>query len=113
MTEPKFIEYIWLDGRGTLRSKTRVVESNIMFPCAFLITDSPLSFNLNWNYDGSSCYQAQGDDSEIILIAFSLVIIILGVQKTITCLCVTLIDRMEQFEKQHLPYELFRTSRSL
>lgn len=68
MTEPKFIEYIWLDGRGTLRSKTRVVESNMQLPAVpYLITGSGLSFDLNWNYDGSSCYQAEGDDSEIIL----------------------------------------------
>ena len=57
------LEYIWIDGKNNLRSKLRVVKH----------TDVDTNFknfpeNWNWNYDGSSCYQAEGRDSEIILI---------------------------------------------
>ena len=53
------IEYIWIDGIGNLRSKTKVVKSDN------IITD----FNEcpDWNYDGSSTKQASGNDSEVIL----------------------------------------------
>ena len=49
-------EYIWIDGYGNLRSKTK---------CGFLgnnLQDMPI-----WNFDGSSTNQASGNDSEIIL----------------------------------------------
>ena len=47
------VEYIWLDGFGKLRSKTRVLNSNFDIP--------------KWNYDGSSTGQAEGSNSEITL----------------------------------------------
>lgn len=56
-------EYIWLDGAKPtqkLRSKARVVavpERN-----SVKITDFP-----EWSYDGSSTYQAVGNDSDLIL----------------------------------------------
>tara|TARA_Y100000591_G_scaffold331568_1_gene365890 strand:+ start:2029 stop:3042 length:1014 start_codon:yes stop_codon:yes gene_type:complete len=53
------IEYIWLDGYGNLRSKTRILESYYEISKA---ASCP-----NWNYDGSSTNQADGSDSEIIL----------------------------------------------
>ena len=50
-------EYIWIDGYGNLRSKTKVINE--------IIEESN---NLpEWNYDGSSTNQAIGEDSEIIL----------------------------------------------
>lgn len=51
-------EYIWLDGSGLgLRSKARTLDKK---PKS--VADLP-----DWNYDGSSCYQAVTDDSEVIL----------------------------------------------
>ena len=53
------VEYIWIDGVGNLRSKTKVLKTDN------IITD----FNEcpDWNYDGSSTNQASGNDSEVIL----------------------------------------------
>ena len=53
------IEYIWLDGYGKLRSKTRIIESYYEISKADSCS--------NWNYDGSSTNQADGNDSEVIL----------------------------------------------
>ena len=51
------LEYIWLDGRGELRSKYKTVY-----------VEDPQDFELEqWNYDGSSTYQAETGNSEIIL----------------------------------------------
>jgi len=47
------LEYIWTDGKGNLRSKTRVREAHGEIP--------------DWNYDGSSTWQADGTSSEVIL----------------------------------------------
>ena len=52
-------EYIWIDGSGiTLRSKCRTLDVEEVKSLA----DIP-----EWNYDGSSCYQATTDNSEIIM----------------------------------------------
>lgn len=70
MTKPLFLEYIWFDGRSELRSKTRVMYTDYM-PKPTEDNNNKLeqSFPMgwNWNYDGSSCYQAEGKDSEILL----------------------------------------------
>jgi glutamine synthetase len=51
MNNNNICEYIWIDGRGGLRSKTRVTKN---------ITE--------WNYDGSSTEQASSDgNTEVIL----------------------------------------------
>ena len=51
-------EYVWIDGTGiNLRSKCRTLEKKVES-----LADIP-----RWNYDGSSCYQADTENSEIIL----------------------------------------------
>lgn len=52
------VEYVWIDGYGGLRSKTRVIKQEIS-----TLTDIP-----EWNYDGSSTNQANGNDSEITIV---------------------------------------------
>jgi glutamine synthetase len=56
------LEYIWIDGRGNLRSKCRTVypDFNLEEYKHFIVAE-------NWNYDGSSTYQASTEDSEIVL----------------------------------------------
>lgn len=51
------LEYVWIGGKEELRSKMKVVESSPM-----KLDEVP-----EWNYDGSSTSQAEGNDSEIIL----------------------------------------------
>ena len=46
-------EYIWIDGDGDLRSKTRIIPFTTKIP--------------SWNYDGSSTNQATTEKSEVIL----------------------------------------------
>ena len=54
------IEYLWIDGYGEFRSKTRVSPTS---GCILSYQDIP-----NWNYDGSSTFQASSDgNTEIIL----------------------------------------------
>ena len=48
-------EYVWIDGMGGLRSKSRVLSRDYTY-----VDELPL-----WNYDGSSTGQAEGTDSEI------------------------------------------------
>ena len=52
------IEYIWIDGLGVTRSKTRVIHIMDIIQ----LTDIP-----SWNYDGSSTYQATTEHSEVII----------------------------------------------
>lgn len=53
------LEYIWIGGKNELRSKTRVIH-NFLPSCENSIPD--------WNYDGSSTWQADSDgDTEVIL----------------------------------------------
>ena len=49
-------EYVWIGGEDELRSKTRVMEAK-----------DNLSEIPEWNYDGSSTKQAEGNDSEVII----------------------------------------------
>ena len=53
------LEYIWIGGKGEIRSKTRVIHKFI---------DFDINYIPEWNYDGSSTWQADSDnDTEIIL----------------------------------------------
>ena len=54
------VEYVWTDFEDKLRSKTRVLEYNE----SYLSDPSTLP---DWNYDGSSTKQANGNDSEIMI----------------------------------------------
>ena len=63
MVKVKQAEYIWLDGRvptQRLRSKTRIIKD---LGDSAKIADFP-----EWSYDGSSTYQAEGGNSDLILV---------------------------------------------
>lgn len=51
------LEYLWVDGHGLPRSKTRLVPGVV-----HKVSDCP-----EWNFDGSSTGQAPGSDSEVIV----------------------------------------------
>lgn len=57
------VEYIWIDGFNTLRSKTKMltVEHGHYYPKELL------KILPEWNFDGSSTGQAEGKKSDIIL----------------------------------------------
>ena len=59
MNEITVCEYIWLDGKGGLRSKTRVLTTGIVKN----VSDLPV-----WNYDGSSTWQANSDGNTEVLL---------------------------------------------
>ena len=50
-------EYVWIDGSGSMRAKCRTLAKK---PTA--VHELP-----EWNFDGSSCYQATTENSEIIM----------------------------------------------
>lgn len=50
-------EYLWIDAKGEVRSKCRTVDAK----------KASLDQLPSWNYDGSSCDQAPGEDSEVII----------------------------------------------
>lgn len=50
-------EYVWLDGGLGMRSKARTLEGPITS-----IKQLP-----DWNFDGSSCYMAPTENSEVII----------------------------------------------
>ncbi len=59
------VEYVWIDGFNTTRSKTRVIPG-VLIPGQ---EEKGLSFNIDvWNYDGSSTGQSDTKNSDIILI---------------------------------------------
>lgn len=58
VTDTVVAEYVWIDGSGlTLRSKCKSLTHPVNS-----VADVP-----EWNYDGSSCYQASTDNSEVIM----------------------------------------------
>ena len=50
-------EYIWIDGDLGIRTKTRTLPGKI----------TSLDQLPDWNFDGSSCYQAETENSEVII----------------------------------------------
>lgn len=52
-------EYIWIDGDGMLRSKAKTI--------AGVRQVNSLDELPEWNFDGSSCYMATTENSEIIM----------------------------------------------
>lgn len=52
-------EYVWIDGSGTLRSKAKTLAGIRQ------VTD--LDQCPEWNFDGSSCYMASTENSEVIM----------------------------------------------
>jgi glutamine synthetase len=54
------VEYVWLGGNNEVRSKTKVIQDKATGD--FTAQELPI-----WNYDGSSTFQAQGHDSEVVI----------------------------------------------
>jgi len=50
-------EYVWIDGAGGMRAKCRTLAKKV----------SSVSELPEWNFDGSSCYQATTENSEVIM----------------------------------------------
>lgn len=76
------LEYIWLDGNQELRSKTKIfrlkhkndeeeTQSSGFFSKSYKSSGKRHQLEIKdipyWNYDGSSCKQAEGHNSEVIL----------------------------------------------
>ena len=79
------LEYIWIDGDGQIRSKTKIYEEmnskvtdllkkSLVNKDTRLLNDKKYLSELkimkiisDWNYDGSSTNQAEGNNSEVIL----------------------------------------------
>lgn len=59
------LEYIWIDGRGNLRSKYRTAYPKIESCRDGAYNYIPVE---DWNYDGSSTHQASTENSEITLV---------------------------------------------
>ncbi len=59
MTNKIIAEYVWLGGNSELRSKARTIVTNNN---KLELSDLP-----NWDYDGSSTNQAEGNNSEVII----------------------------------------------
>jgi glutamine synthetase len=53
-----FAEYVWIGGNNELRSKVRVLDKKVSS-----VNELPV-----WNFDGSSTEQAEGKDSEVLLV---------------------------------------------
>ena len=71
-------EYIWLGGKGELRSKTKIFSCNKFVEAnQYHIDNYP-----NWNYDGSSTGPAEGTHSEVVLIPRSVYINPFHIKKT-------------------------------
>jgi glutamine synthetase len=54
------IEYIWLDGNSNFRSKVRIVQVPY--------NEINIQLRKEWSYDGSSTFQAETANSEVILV---------------------------------------------
>ena len=61
------LEYIWIDGRGNLRSKYRTAYPKFDSSYAGMGSDNYIPVE-HWNYDGSSTHQASTENSEIVLV---------------------------------------------
>jgi glutamine synthetase len=63
------LEYIWLDGTNTLRSKTKVLE--VATNDIYIPNSPPVELSLSkvpmWSFDGSSTGQAPGTDSDVFI----------------------------------------------
>lgn len=66
-TQTIFVEYIWIDGCNSLRSKNRTLNLNIDTTKGNHNLDYLLPQIPDWNYDGSSTNQATTEDSEVML----------------------------------------------
>lgn len=70
MSDTVKLEYIWLDGCKpvqNLRSKTKIVESNLQFKLDYFVSSELIKQCPAWNFDGSSTEQAPGGSSDCLL----------------------------------------------
>ena len=63
----KKLEYIWLDGAKPqqLRAKTKIIKSAWNTEALLNQYKSGIQSAPNWNFDGSSTYQAETSKSEL------------------------------------------------
>lgn len=65
------LEYVWLDAIGNFRSKAKIMRSDDLKLRPTFPKEIPLprlEHIPKWNYDGSSTGQADGKDSEVLLV---------------------------------------------
>jgi glutamine synthetase len=102
------LDYVWIGGNNELRSKIRVfkLDKNIE-----TMDKKILLSQLEWNYDGSSTQQADGDDSEITLKAVNMYPEPIYAEKRYFIICDTYKSNGEPAKNNNrkLALELFNT----
>jgi len=92
-------EYIWLGGKGELRSKTKIFSCNKFVEAnQYHIDNYP-----NWNYDGSSTGQAEGTHSEVVLIPRSVYTNPFHIKKTNANISTSVLVLCETYDKDGNP----------
>lgn len=102
------LDYVWIGGNNELRSKIRVFQLDKSIET---IDKKILLSKLEWNYDGSSTKQAEGNDSEITLKAVNMYPEPIETEKRYIIICDTYKSNGEPAKNNNrkLALELFNT----